>query len=509
MAVMRAGGLVLAGMGPLGWLIILNNHAAQPPSLTVQLLLLVGGVTLFTVGVGGVGSSVGTMPALPGEQGKRTSGRGMPRPYEREWLLVGGLTLLALIVRVWGAGETIHLFVDELNFVEGVNAVRRGGDLYLLHRFDWVAAFPYVFPVLQNFGVEFVGNTLGGLRLFSAVCGALTVPAVYLLARALTGNPAVPLIAAALLATFPPHLQFSRLALINIVDPLPGTLALACLAHGVNNQRRLTFATAGALLGMTQYFYEGGRLLYPALIGLWLLVLLLRRRVRLVDAGALLLTFGAAALPFYATMTAQGYSFFPRLGAKGFDDSYWAGLLTGSASDLAAHLGHIMGTFGVYSFIPDASFYYGGHFPLILPLLAPFFLVGIVVSLWRGAWVLPLTLVGASLGSSLLTTGAWASSLVLTFPVLTLLTAWGLAAALDGLRRLISRGDLQDAQGRRGIHGDDNERGVHIDNNGRGVHGDDNGRGVHIDNNGRGKPRPSTLAVSRKPLSGRQRFLYG
>jgi hypothetical protein len=140
------------------------------------------------------------------------------------------------------------------------------------------------------------------------------------------------------------------------------------------------------------------------------------------------LTATFAALPFYAVMLGQGYSFLPRLGAKGFAADYWRGVLlaTGGESNFSAHLQHILGTFSHYAFTPDASFYYGGTLPLILPHLSLFFLLGVVATLWRGPRLLLLWLVGASMGNSLLTTGAWASGLVVTFPALALLTALGI-----------------------------------------------------------------------------------
>ncbi|HRF98926.1 MAG TPA: hypothetical protein PLZ51_27135, partial [Aggregatilineales bacterium] len=82
----------------------------------------------------------------------------------------------------------------------------------------------------------------------------------------------VAFVSAVMLATLPIHIQFSRLALNNIADPLFGTLTFYFIARGFKypHKMRGNFAWAGAMLGLTQYFYEGGRFLYPALTLGWL-----------------------------------------------------------------------------------------------------------------------------------------------------------------------------------------------------------------------------------------------
>src|SRR5690606_27829994 len=120
---------------------------------------------------------------------------------------------------------------------------------------------------------DILGHNLTGLRIFSAVFGTLTVPALYLLARELFDRRTA-LLAALLLATFPPHIHFSRLGLNNIADPLFGVLALAFLVRGLKRGGLRDYALSGVMLGLTQYFYEGGKLLYPLLFGAWLLLAL-------------------------------------------------------------------------------------------------------------------------------------------------------------------------------------------------------------------------------------------
>jgi 4-amino-4-deoxy-L-arabinose transferase-like glycosyltransferase len=69
--------------------------------------------------------------------------------------------------------------------------------------------------------------------------------------------------------TFPPHIQFSRIALLHIADPLFGVLALWFLIRAIRSNRRLDWVLMGVSLGMTQYFFEAGRLFTGALILAW------------------------------------------------------------------------------------------------------------------------------------------------------------------------------------------------------------------------------------------------
>ena len=243
------------------------NGSTWALSLDVQFLLLAGGIAGVAWGLGD-DTKIQSTAKTPCWVQRRS-----PREKRFLFLALGLITLLAFVVRVWQLETSVHYFVDELNFVEGVVDVmqaRQAGEvLHLVHPFHWLTAFPRLFPYWQSWGVALAGQNYTGFRLASAVLGTLTVPAVYLLGKHLF-DKRVGLLAALLLATFPPHIHFSRLGLNNVADPLFGTLALAFLARGLREGKQGDFALAGVMLGMTQYFYEGGRLLYPIVVGLWL-----------------------------------------------------------------------------------------------------------------------------------------------------------------------------------------------------------------------------------------------
>jgi 4-amino-4-deoxy-L-arabinose transferase-like glycosyltransferase len=352
-----------------------------------------------------------------------------------ELLPILAITLLALFLRFWQLGDAIRFLVDESNFVSAVSDFRANFNVPLLAPFRGITAFPWLYPYMQSQAVSLLGRNLDGLRALSALLGALTVPALYLLAKTLFDRKTA-LIAALLLATFPPHLQFSRLGINNIADPLFGTLALAFLARGLMTSRRIDYAIGGVSLGLTQYFYEGGRLLYPALVALWLVGLaLLRRRTSLPGFRREVIVFLVAALvvaaPIYATLYGQRFAFAPRVNATTFSRSYWQSILLSSGDSYLVqnHLRHVLYAFGAYVRMPDTSLFYLDAQPMLLVYVAPLFLLGAALSVWRiarpGALLLVLWVILTALGSSLLTNATHYARYVVVFPALMLLAGVG------------------------------------------------------------------------------------
>lgn len=381
----------------------------------LQMLFFLGGMALIVVGFGGV---------TPRRPGRLTLSRGMVA-----LLLV---TLLALLLRLWRLDTAIHLFVDELNFARGVMRLWRQPNVDLLMP-NVLLSFPSIYTHWQTVAVDVFGRNLFGLRVVSAVIGTLGIPALYLLGRTLFDRTTA-LIAALLLATFPAHLHFSRIGLNNIADPFVGVLALAFLARGVRHNRRVDYALAGVFLGATQYFYEGGRLLYPVLALLWLMWLVIVGRQRLNNRG--LVIVGATALlvglPLYYTLWAQGLPLMARMSSQKIDVFAWANLpnTDSDAIVLYRYSRQLFDPFLFYTRLPDASLFYGGATPLLLIYVTPAFLLGVFRALWRprhaGLVLLLLTLLLTSLGNILIRDVTQTPRYVVTFPAICLLAAVGL-----------------------------------------------------------------------------------
>ncbi len=389
----------------------LSHHA--------QFVLLAGGIALVALGLGGV-----KRPALRGS-------------HAREAALLLALTGAALGLRLVSLGDAVRVMVDEGHFALGATYFRVFPDVKLLTPMPTSASFPFVFSYGQAELVALAGRNLAGLRALSAILGALTVPALYLLGRALYGQRTA-LIAALVLLTFPPHLHYSRLALNNIADPLFGTLALALLAWGWRSGRRTGYALGGVALGLTQYFYEGGRIVYPLLAATWLAAGFVWWRPRPSARGVLVaaVAFVVIAAPVYVTLAGQHFPLFDRLEKTELDDLYWE--REREPDTLGTRLAHFRHSLLHYVNSPENTLfhyylYYGGKYALVLPCAVPALLLGVVFAAWR--WrtpgVLPLTwLLGTSAGNALLVESAVTARYVVAFPALALLIALGIGEAL-------------------------------------------------------------------------------
>jgi 4-amino-4-deoxy-L-arabinose transferase-like glycosyltransferase len=359
------------------------------------------------------------------------------RPENRAILLI---TLLAFALQLWMLEDAVHVFVDEFHNMNAVLGLWTRTDIQILTPYGYMTSFPWVFPYLQSGAIALFGKTYFGIRFVSVIFGTLAIPALYRLAKELFDRRTA-LIAALLLASFPPHIHLSRLGMINVADPLIGTLLLVFLARGLQTRSRIDYVLAGACLGMTQYFYEGGKLLFPALALLWLAVIALFRREQfsLRGVGYLLLTAVIVALPMYSAWASWGFSFSPRMdemGSTGLDWGAILSLINGAAAlqtylskNLIPPLLHLV-------HLPDTSgFYYGGDTALILGYLQPLFFLGIFHALWRWriAGVMPLLWIALTVfGNSLLlpVMTAWPPRFQVVFPAIAVLIAVGLRYSL-------------------------------------------------------------------------------
>ncbi|MFN8372554.1 MAG: glycosyltransferase family 39 protein [Anaerolineae bacterium] len=375
-----------------------------------------------------------------------------PTVAKLEFLAVSAILLLALALRTYNL-ELIHRFVDEVHWFDAVPRVWDfSTNIRIFMPFSSVTAFTWLYPYFEASFVGVLGPSFTAIRLLSAFVGTLGIAAVYYFGRVLFDRP-IALLAALLLATFPPHIQFSRIALNNIADPLFGTLALAFLAHGVKSSKRGYFVLSGVALGLTQYFYEGGRLLYPPLLGVFAFYLLLQptpkeegessvevqlRGWRLVGhLGLLAITTLIISLPVYITLGAQHLSLTTRLGEMGFDLQYWRDAISGASS---VYWEHLLRNTLAYVQLPELGWFYGGNTALMLPFVVPLFFLGLWHALWRirqpGMLMLIVWIVAATVGTSL-TRDLWSARYVVVFPTLMLLVALGIRLTLPLLAPLL------------------------------------------------------------------------
>jgi 4-amino-4-deoxy-L-arabinose transferase-like glycosyltransferase len=459
----------LVGIIALVVLVAINSYWLPPESAHIQMVLLVGGIVLVAMGLTPSPSPLANSGLKPTVQhGKH--GRGMmdhARTKNAYWLLAA-MTILALGVRLWDLENGLHIFMDEVNFVDGVNGIRDGympGGLpiFILHPFSAVAAFPFTYPYLQYWSVQVFGPTLSAIRLPSVIIGALTIPALFWMASALFDRKTA-FIAAFALAVFPPHIHFSRLGMNNIADPFFGVLVIGFVARALisppdpartrhdlslqtdgqqgENGRGMMYhartastywTLAGVCLGLTQYWYEGGRLLFPALVVGWLLLAAACSWIRREQANGMLRMLAVAAiiaLPYYFTQVQLNFPTAPRLQDRGHTGDYVQGLLDSSTGFLRTYWDMNLRPAVLHFFYtPDGGqFFYGGETALILPFLLPVFFLGVFHALFRlklpGLLVL-MWLALTALGNSLLDSSDWTARFAVSLPALPLVLAIG------------------------------------------------------------------------------------
>jgi 4-amino-4-deoxy-L-arabinose transferase-like glycosyltransferase len=121
--------------------------------------------------------------------------------------------------------------------------------------------------------VATLGLSAASVRAAAALAGVLTVLAAFILGRRLF-SARVGLVAAALLAVSPWHLQFSRIAFRGILLPLLLTLAALAFIRAVEKKGAWPLLAAGAF-GLSLYTYSPARIVVPLML---VVMLVLYRR---------------------------------------------------------------------------------------------------------------------------------------------------------------------------------------------------------------------------------------
>ncbi len=297
---------------------------------------------------------------------------------------------IALGLRLWNLENWIHRFLDELHFASAVVRIEADPNQKLLQPFSSVTAFSWLFPYIQTWTTQLLQPSMTALRIVAVGFGVAQVWAIYLLGKWVIDRK-VGLIAASFLATFPIQLHFSRIGIANVADPFWGILAMALLVRGLKTQHQRDFVLAGGCLGLTQYFYEGGRLFYTPFVICWLiwLRLFLKSNSRftfpsLRNLSMMSFTVFMIAFPLYYTWVVNQIAIVPRLEETARDNSFLLAFLT-TANDfpLQVILNPILESFMGYVHLTPTGWFYGGESAFILIGMVPFFLLGIAHAVYR------------------------------------------------------------------------------------------------------------------------------
>lgn len=405
---------LIAGM--LALLIVVLWSAAQsgtplaPPPIGAQFMIWLAGVVLIAAGLGGFS---GVRLAIP----------------RIEAVTLIGIALYALIVRSAGLDTLVRGLIDEAIYINGILRLWDRPDTGLLTSLSMIAPTTAVYTTANAASVELFGANLVGLRALNVLLGVVGVIALYALARSLYGGR-VALIAALILASFPPHIHFTRIAMPQPADALFGTLALACAARALKTRHDSDWVRAGIFLGLTSYFYEGGRLLFPALMVVWLVALR-----RFDGLRRVLSAFALIAAPVYGAMLLTGTPFARRMEDVGLGVGWWEQIFSAGITPdaLLTALYRLAEPLLVYVHQPDITTeFYGGDQPMVLTVFVPLLIAGVGAALRCRAGVLPvLWALGGALGNALLIVTAAHQRYVAVHPAVALLLALGLCALID------------------------------------------------------------------------------
>ncbi len=420
---------VFAGTGTISMVVLAEINAQvlqfaplMAVSINLQFLLLLAGCLLVGYGFGGA-------PAI--RAGLRAAWREISS--ERGTVIIlGGILVLAAFLRLWNQENTLRYLIDELHWSDGILRIEGTSTLRLLTPMSGQSPYTWLFPYWQSGAVAILGHTWTGFRFVSAITGTLTVFAVYGLAQALFDRKTA-LLAALIMATFPPHIHFSRVAMNLIADPLFGTMALMFVARALKNNNRIEWAFAGVSLGLTQYFYEGGRLLFPPLVIGFVVLLGLRGQMRGKWRGffTLLVCAFLIGAPIYYTLIGDGQPLFGRFNDSGLGSSYWSQLSADgiSVQDVLDQVQHTLTAFMMFGAHWDLSVYYGGQQALVNDALLPFFFFGCFYLTWRfpsPAFLIPLWIVATGLGNGLLRDTLVSARYYVVLPALALALTAGI-----------------------------------------------------------------------------------
>ncbi len=310
------------------------------------------------------------------------------RTYRLEAAAVLFLTFVALLLRFVDLGKIPNIVSGDEGRIGllGLSAVR--GEIS--NMFATVYGHSTMYLLVIGFFMKLFGEGPLGLRVTSALAGALTVPAIYVLARHMF-NTRVALIAAALLTASHLHLHFSRIAVAGgIQDALFATVAFYFFLTGLEKRSAMRLVASALVMGLHIYIYMGARLVI-LLMPLYVLALLVVEpkivKENLLNLVAFAVALGITAVPMGVWATAHPADFMARANQVGVIQSGW---LAREAAKLNQSQQHILLNLLLQAFLTVNYYPAAGFYNSPLPMLdSPFgvsgavFMLGIGYSLYR------------------------------------------------------------------------------------------------------------------------------
>lgn len=307
------------------------------------------------------------------------------KSHRGELIVIGLITLLGLILRLYKLGE-IPFVVNGDEGVIGAKA-QSSNQGPLANPFAlWDNFGAFYLQLIANSMKIFGVNTFA-LRLIPAIGGIIAIPAVYVLAREISGKK-IALISAFILATAHAHISFSRVAAIAYIQ---GTwlvpLEFFFLLRGLKYRSSWLVALGGVLLAIHYCIYISSQIA-TALILVYMLILFIFYRTWFKSVFRQFLVFWAGYfivfLPEMVYILQSPDIFFDRLNAAGtFQTSWLVETIANTGKPAIQILGErVFHAFLTLIYYPAIDFY-GVWVPLLPFITTVFFLVGLFIVLFR------------------------------------------------------------------------------------------------------------------------------
>ncbi|MGC1378893.1 MAG: glycosyltransferase family 39 protein, partial [Anaerolineales bacterium] len=313
-------------------------------------------------------------------------------PRWREWLKLHWIEILALgLLTLFGIALRFYALGDIPRVVNGDEG-RLGIAALSTNTYPFVNPF----SLWENFGalylqavnlcLTYFGTTPFALRIAAAIGGTLAIPAIYLLARQISGAR-VAFIAAALIAISHDHLHFSRTVAVAYIQ---GTwlipLEFYFLLSGITKRSSWRAALGGMLLAFHYCVYLDAQIT-TALILVYLLIAFLFMRPWIKPALRQVAVFwGGFAIMFLPELTfiiEHPGDFFNRLTKDGMFQTNW---LPQEIANTGHNVYQILAQRVVHVFLSmiyyPAFDFYGASVPVLSRISAVLFLLGLGIVLW-------------------------------------------------------------------------------------------------------------------------------